>query len=252
MFEPCVRDGTLANAAPLSKPGISTHAASLSAPMSNDPDPKPDSSSSPQKGSSLPDGVPPPPPPVPNPDLVDPRKAGPTYGGTPDKKKRRKKGKQGMTHPTDLHHSKPPKSARRGCCGCLAAVSFVAVLLVAALLAAVAWYGPGRYAISEDYRVVTFNEDDAVITEAPTEATLYMGRNLLYEVEQTRVPVAFFAVEVVLNGDFWEDTSATATRVVGGPTARFAKNLEVFALEFEDQGVDLRGELRGRVTKSTQ
>jgi len=215
------------------------------------PEPSPAAEGSPASTpGGLPEGVPPPPPPKPN--IVDTKNQGPTYG-VGRQEGRKKKGKKGAvgSHPTDLLHASPPRSSRRGCCGCVVALLVVGALAVAALLAAVSWFGPGRYVAKEGYQIVNLDEAEAIVTEAPSEPTLYLGRTILYEAPQTRVPVAFFGVEVVLDGDFWEDASATATRVVGGATARFAKDLEIFAFEFEDEGIQLLGELRGSVMKNT-
>lgn len=213
--------------------------------------PGPDGSPQPAP-SGLPPGVPPPPPPKPH--ILNTGGPDPTYGGKAEGGRKRgrkaKKPNKGPSHPTDLLHAPPPRTGRRGCCGCLLATVALLALLAVALAAVVAWASPLRYATKEGYRIVNLDDTEAVVTEAPDEPTLYLGRVILYEATQTRVPVAFIGTEVVLDGDYWEDVSATATRVVGSPGARFAKDLEILALEFEDGGVELRGELSGRVMKN--
>lgn len=196
----------------------------------------------PDPGNTLPGGIPAPPPP--RPDIKDPVKAGPTYG-TDDGSKKKRKSKD-RNHPTDPYE---PLKKKRGCCGCLGGSLLVVVILFIALVGAVAYFGPGRF-ISEGYTVVNLKESETIISTAPTEPTIYLGRIVTYNAPLTNVPVAIVAQEIIVSGDFLKEVSLTGAKVTGLASARFAQNLEVIATEFYDKGIVLNGNLTGRVMKS--
>lgn len=199
----------------------------------------------PTSESGMPDGIPAPPPP--KPDVVDPSADQPTYGGSKSaKKKRKKKGR----HPSDPYE---PLKKKNGCCGCVGGIGVLILVLVVALTAIVCLVGPGRYFAIEGYKTaITFQDPITVITEAPEKATIYMGQKITYNAPLTNVPIAIFGTEVTVNGDFTENVSLTGIKVKGEATARFAKDLEVFAGEYNDEGIFLKGNLTGRVMQSLQ
>lgn len=199
--------------------------------------------SSPPPADNVPDGIPAPPPPRP-PDLKDLKHEGPTYGSESTSKKKKKE----RTHPTDPYEPLKKKKGC-GCCGCLGGSLVAVLLLLVALAAAVVYIGPGRY-VSEGYTVVNLEEPVSTIATAPEVPTLYIGRAVTYDVPVTSVPVAIFAREVLVSGDFLKEVSLSGVKVTGSPTARFAQGLEIYAAEFTDQGITLKGELTGRVMKS--
>ncbi len=204
--------------------------------MSDDPTPTP--------ANNLPDDIPAPPPPRP-PDLKDLKHEGPTYG---TEKKSSKKNKKERTHPTDPYEPLKKKKSC-GCCGCLGGSLVVVLLLLVALAAAAVYIGPGRY-VSDGYTVVNLEGPDATVDTAPEAATLYIGQAVTYKVPITNVPVAIIGREVLVSGDFLKEVSLSGVKVTGSPTARFAQDLEIYAAEFTDQGITLKGELTGRVMKS--
>ncbi len=197
--------------------------------------------------SGMPDGIPAPPPPKPN--VIDPSADQPTYGGSKSADKKEKKGRR---HPTDPYEPLKKKKGCGGCCGCLAGAGVLVVILLVALTAAVYFVGPGRYIAKEGYIPVTFEEPETTISEAPDKPTMYIGNNITYNAPTTNVAIAIFGAEVTVDGDFTEDVSLTGAKVTGTATARFAKDLEVFAAEFYDKGIFLKGNLKGRVMKSLQ
>ena len=206
----------------------------MSDPTPNEPNP------------GMPSGIPAPPPP--RPDIRDSRKAGPTYGG--DARDKKKKKKNGRTHPTDLYPPLKRRGGCRGCCGCLGGFLALALLLLAAGAVAIGWYGPGRY-VSEGYKVVNLESAEASVDTAPTEPTFYIAPGKLhYSAPVTNVPVAFVGRELTIEGDFLDATSITGLKVTVTETSRFAKNLEVIAAEFTDLGMTLKGDLTGRVIKN--
>lgn len=197
-----------------------------------------------ESNPGLPPGIPAPPPPRPN--IKDPRDAGPTYG-TDAKGKKKKKSER--SHPTDLY---PPLKKRggKGCCGCLAGLVALLLLILVAGAAVVGWYGPGRY-VSEGYTVVNLEDADATIDAAPTEPTFYIATGTLhYAAPITNVPVAFVGRELTIEGDFLGVASITGVKVTVTEKSRFAKDLEVIAAEFTDLGMTLKGQLEGRVIKN--
>ena len=88
------------------------------------------------------------------------------------------------------------------------------------------------------------------ITEAPTEATFYIGNEIVYEAPVTMVPITLFGINVTLKGDYHDQVTVTGAKVTCTSSARFAKDLEVWAAEFVDEGITLNGELRGRVIQN--
>lgn len=213
----------------------------------SDPEIPSDDSKPDEEKSTLPGGIAPPPPP--KPDIQDNAKSGPTYR-TEDsgKKKRKRRGKQEKRqHPLDAYE---PLRKRKGCAGC-GCFLLVAAGLFAALVLAVAYLGPGRFAM-EGYEVVRLEAEQAIITEAPEGPTYYLGMEIDYRVPRTEVPIAIAGTTVKLSGDFFEDVSATGSKVIGTSGARFSRNLEVYAVEFIDEGLTLKGVLRGSVMQNAQ
>ncbi len=197
---------------------------------------------------SLPDGIPAPPPPKPN--IIDPSKSGPTYAfGTTEVKKGR--GKTERTHPTDPYEPLKKRKGCGGCCGCLGGSLLLVVVLFIGVVAAVTYYGPGRF-VKDGYTVVNLANTDGRVTTAPTEPTVYIGTFINYNVGVTEVPIAIIGQEVIISGTFLKEVSLTGSKVTALANSSFAGDLEVFAAEFFDKGISLTGELKGRVMRSLQ
>lgn len=199
----------------------------------------------PANESEMPDGIPAPPPPKPN--VIDPSADQPSYGDSKASDKK-KKGR----HPSDPYEPLKKKKGCGGCCSCLAGVGALVVILLVALSATVYFIGPGRYIVKEGFEPVTFKEPTTTISEAPDTATIYIGQSITYNAPITEVPIAIFGSEVSVDGNFTENVSLTGAKVTGEATARFSGDLEVFAAEFYDKGIVLKGTLTGRVMKSLQ
>ncbi|HRQ91128.1 MAG TPA: hypothetical protein PLA50_20220, partial [Bacteroidia bacterium] len=169
-----------------------------------------------------------------------------TYG--PDPKLAKSKGRS--PHPTDSYPPLKKKKGCGGCCGCLTGIIVLVVLLLVAGVVATGYFGPGRF-VKDGYKVVNLEGDDVTVDTAPTEGTFYLATGIVrWQVPSTDVPVALLGREVIMEGDFLEDVSLTAAKVTGTDKARFAKDLEVYAAEFHDLGITLKGKLKGRVIKS--
>jgi hypothetical protein len=196
--------------------------------------------------SGIPDGIPAPPPPRP-PDIIDPRNSGASYAAKEESKKGKKKKER--THPTDPYEPLKKKNGCGGCCGCLGGSLLAVIVLFVVLTGVIAYWGPGRF-VQQGYKVVNLSEADSTITTAPSEPTFYLGQTVTYTAPTTDVPIAIAAQEIVVSGDFMKEVSLTGVKVTGLSTARFAENLEIYAMEFYDKGLTLKGELTGRVMKS--
>ncbi|MEQ1839903.1 MAG: hypothetical protein ABL994_05810 [Verrucomicrobiales bacterium] len=125
------------------------------------------------------------------------------------------------------------------------------VILFIGLVAAVAYYGPGRF-VKEGYAVVNLGTTESRVTTAPTEPTVYIGTIITYSAGVTDVPIAIIGQEVIIGGTFLKDVSVTGAKVTALANSSFAGNLEVFAADFYDKGITLTGELKGRVMRSLQ
>lgn len=200
-------------------------------------------------GETTPPGIPQPPPIIPKPDIRDFREVGPTYGAetSKDSKKRKKE----RTHPTDPYAPLPRRRGCSGCGGCLGSLAILVILLVALLVGACIWMGPARF-VSRGYAVVNLSgEESAEITAAPDKPTVFLtSGSLRYHVPVTRVPVAIYARGLHVEGDFHDEASLNAVKITATPRARFAKDLEVNAAEFTDEGLTLKGVLTGRVIRN--
>ena len=203
----------------------------------------------------MPEGIAP--PPMPKPDLHDIVKESPTYGGQNSSSKKGKAGKKAKkrsSHPLDTVATpdKLPtdKSGGKACCGCILGGLLLIVVLSVILLWAVSNIGPGR-PLKENYEVVNHTDKETVtITEAPDAATYYVGNRIVYEAPVTKAPVSFFGKTVHLNGDYYENVMVTGAKVTCTASARFAKDLEIWAGKFIDEGITLKGELKGRVMQN--
>ena len=201
-----------------------------------------DSSKSPEapKTDELPEGIKAPPPP--DPDLLDQTTLGPTYALDADGKRTKK----GRSHPTDPYEPIKKRSGCGGFCGCLTGIGIIVTAVFITLIVVVSCFGPGKYAFA-GYKMVVLDEAEATITEAPTEATWFIGNKITYSVPETRFPVAISAAEVTIGGQFYQAVSLSAKKVNGKPTAYFNRDLEVYANIFNDEGITLKGNLTGRV-----
>ncbi len=196
-----------------------------------------------------PGGPPKPPAIIPKPDIKDFRAAGPTYGA--ETSKASKKRKRERTHPTDPYAPLPKRRGCFGCGGCLGSVAILFILFVAALVGTYFWMGPGRF-VSRGYTVVNLSgQESAEITAAPDKPTVFLAPgSLRYQVPVTQVPVAIYARELHVEGDFHDEASLNAVKIKATARARFAKDLEINAVEFTDEGLTLKGILNGRVIRN--
>ena len=192
--------------------------------------------------------VPPPPPIMPKPDIIDPRSQGPTYGGDEKKSKRSRKDKK-RSHPLDPYEPLKKRKGCSGCCGCVGGLLGLILLLIIALAAVVGWFGPGRY-VFDGYEVVSFKEAQTNISTAPDKPTYYIGQSIEYTAPSTEVPIAILGTEISFSGNFSKDLSVSGAKVYARPGTTGEGDLEVYAAEFYDEGIELKGTLKGSVMKN--
>ncbi|MEM9281457.1 MAG: hypothetical protein AAGA96_06500 [Verrucomicrobiota bacterium] len=193
---------------------------------------------------ALPQGVPA--PPLPDPDLVDPETLGPTYAVDNEGRAI----KRGRSHPTDPYSPLKKQTGCKSCFGCLAAMAALLILSLMAILTVLGVHGPLR-PILDGHKYVRLSDSNSIISEAPEIPTYFVGETIHYTAPLTSVPVAFAGEEITLSGDFHEEVTATAERVTGKSTARFAKDLVLFTPYFVNEGILLKGERKGRVMKTS-
>ena len=194
----------------------------------------------PNAGSEgIPEGVPDPPAILPTPDK---------FGTDHPEEKKQKKGKKrknknrGRKHPTDQYE--PLNNNRKGCKGCCGCFAMLGVITLLAIGGLAYWLvGPVI-----GYERVTFSEATSTISEAPEKPTVYIGKNITYAAPPTEVEIAIIASnEVTVSGDFLENVKIISRNVTAQKGARFAKDLDVKAAKFVDEGIILKGELTGAI-----
>jgi len=191
--------------------------------------------------SSLPGDIPVPQAPVP--DITVPAINQPTYRNPAD-------SASNYRHPLDPHPPLKKKRGCGGCCGCFGALTLISILSIIGLAVAVGYFGPGRY-LSQGYTVVNLTgQAEATIVEAPTTPTFYFGNIVHYEAPLTTVGVAIAAQEVTIRGAFQDQVALMGAKVTGQSGAQFAKDLEIYAAEFTDEGVTVAGSVKGKVIRS--
>jgi len=87
------------------------------------------------------------------------------------------------------------------------------------------------------------------ITEIPAEPTYYIGEHIRFHFQtDCRTPIAAIASRrIEVAGDFLEPASFFAPTVILTSAARFAEDIEIQAVEFEDRGATLKGERTGYI-----
>ncbi len=203
----------------------------------------------------MPEGIPA--PPLPKPDSFDLKDL--DEGSSEVYSKKAGKGKKieakERSHPTDVYNKSVNASkgggAGKKACGCLGCLGVVA-LAICALIGGLFYYCAGDL-MTRGYKVVQLPTGEQTLNVSPTEPTFYigtMGTKVTYDVANTESPIAILAAEIVVSGDFLENASFRAIKVIGKDNARFAKDLNIIAAEFSDEGVSIRGDLTGRVIQN--
>ena len=106
--------------------------------------------------------------------------------------------------------------------------------------------------MAEGYTVVNLEAIGSTVSTAPVVPTLYIGQTVTYNAPVTSVPIAIVGQEITVSGEFLKEVSLTGVKVTGFATARFEEGLEVYAAEFYDQGITLKGNLTGQVMKNPE
>jgi len=202
----------------------------------------------------MPEGIPA--PPLPKPDSFDLKDLNEGSSQTYSKKigKGKKEGKKERSHPPDLYNKSREANSGGGkgkACGCLGCLGVI-FLLICAAVGGLFYYCAGDL-MSQGYKVVRLSPGEQTLNVSPTEPTFYVGTmetKVSYNVANTEAPIAILAGEITVSGDFLEEASFRAVKVTGKENARFAKELNIIAAEFKDEGVTIRGNLTGRVIQN--
>lgn len=175
--------------------------------------------------------------------LPPPDKFDTSRGSAASKKKKRKKKKMSRNHPTDSYkdHRKPAS----GCCSAIGCFGFFALILVLAVAGGVGWF---FLPFKSGYTFLRIDEPEIVITDAPDEATVFVApqSTVRYEAPTTTVPLGIVAKEVELSGSFLEDVTIRASQVTCRSEGTYSKNLDVYAVEFVNEGITVEGEMKGK------
>ncbi len=138
------------------------------------------------------------------------------------------------------------KKSKKGCTACCGCFALFSVIVLAAIGGFAYWLaGP-----VVRFEQVTFDDAETTITEAPEKATWYIGKKINYAAPPTEVQIAIFAEEIHITGDFLENVYLLGGKVFADENARFAKDLDVKAGEFTDGGIELKGNLTGKVVEN--
>jgi len=182
---------------------------------------------------------------LPPPDPFDTRNS--KEGKTTFSKKSKEDKKKKSRHPTDKYQDVRREKKGTGCCASLGCFVVLVFLLVAGSVAYVGYVMAGDL---KGYTVVQLRGEEETISEAPSEATLYIGpKRVVYNAPQTSVPVAIFAPEIQVLGEFHESLHLRGAKVTCQQGAICQKNLDVYALEFIDEGIQVNGEKKGKTLK---
>jgi hypothetical protein len=157
------------------------------------------------------------------------------------------KDKKKSRHPTDRYEDVRREKKGGGCCASLGCLALLLILLV------VGGVGYAGYVMAGDlkgYAVVQLRGREETVSESPTEPTIYIGQGrVIYNVPQTSAPVAIFAPEIEVSGEFQESLHLRGGKVTCQAGAICQKNLDVYAVEFVDEGIEVKGEKKGKTIK---
>lgn len=196
------------------------------------------------KEYEMPEGIPA--PPLPKPDSFDLKNL---QEGTSEAYSK-KAGKKEKPHPTDIYNASRNMKHKKGgkACGCLGCFGLIILLLIAAV-AGGAYYMAGDL-ISQGYKTVQLSGANETISTSPDEPTLYIGQTVTYDAPVTDVEIAILANEITFSGDFLEKASFRGAKVTGKADARTAKELNIIAVEFIDEGITANEGVTGRVMQN--
>jgi len=183
--------------------------------------------------------VPPVPPPVnlPKPDGLNVPKLhveGDSEGKGKPKQGRRE---EEATHPSEMFNRskvREEKEARKGGCGCLSTFFMGLVLLGIAVGGTVYW----TLRPFEDRGFARVNQA-SVVTEAPTENTIYLGWAVNYEAPVTATELCIVAGKAELGGEFSGKVYFRGGVLLLKKGAKFPAGLDVQAGQLLDEGAEL-------------
>lgn len=149
----------------------------------------------------------------------------------------------GGTNTPVMRSKKEKKSSKsKTGCGCLVVLGSL-ILIPVAILTIVSIISIKQF---ENAGYVQQRSGIIKIVDAPEEKTLYIAGSI--DDGETAIPVeiAYTAMAVELSGTYQEDVYIRAIHVHCAPGSVFEKDLEIFAVNFDNEGTII-GELKGRI-----
>lgn len=193
-----------------------------------------------EKESDLPKGVKPPPEiTLPKPDGFEKSNQQEQVNAAKAKREREDRKKKKRRHPKDPYKK---MNNKKGCgcagCGCLT------ILIIFMIPIAFGVWAIQPFAKFEQ---VTSSESILNVEEAATDPTMYIGEQIIYSAPETSTETAFLGAQVTLSGFFSEKVSIRAHKVTLTEDSIFLKDLDIYALEFENNSQQIEGELTGKI-----
>ena len=187
----------------------------------------------------------PPPITLPPPDPFDTRKSREGSNSFERKSKRKKKKRKGRNHPTDVYKDVRRESRGSGCC---AGLALFGLAVVAALGGLLYWLG---HPFLQGFELVWSPDSEVTITEAPEEGTLYLAplATVKFDADLTSVPLGIVAKHVEVSGDFGDNVYMRGITVSAANGTRFAGDLNIYAIQFRNDGVVVHGSMSGQTLR---
>ncbi|MDF1816224.1 MAG: hypothetical protein P1V20_28750 [Verrucomicrobiales bacterium] len=179
---------------------------------------------------------------LPEPDPFDTTKS--NEGKNSFLKKKKKQDKKKGRHPLDRYQDVRKAKKGMGCCGGIGCFALIVVLLV---VGAAGYGGYLLFGDFKDYTIVQLEGAEETISTAPGEPTFYFGKGkVVYNAPQSSVPIGVFGSEVEVSGEFFDNLSIRSPRVTLRSGTHVHKNLNIFAVEYIDEGAVVDGKKSGK------
>lgn len=181
---------------------------------------------------------------LPDPDPFDTSKSNEGSNSIQKRKKKQQKKKKKGRHPLDQYQDVRREKKGFGCCGGIGCLALVLILIV---LGAGVYGSYYLFGDLKDYKIVQLEGVEETISDAPTEPTLFVGKGtVIYNVPITTVPLAVAGNVVEVSGEFEDKLSLRGAKVTCRVGTHCKGDLNVFAVEFIDEGAVVDGAKSGK------
>ncbi|MDF1753561.1 MAG: hypothetical protein P1U89_12355 [Verrucomicrobiales bacterium] len=179
---------------------------------------------------------------LPEPDPFD------TSGAKDSRKqgKKAKKQKKGR-HPLDQYKDVRKERKDWGCCGGLGCFALLILLIVVGGVGYCGYILAGDF--KEGYEIVQLKGAEEIISTAPTTPTVYINSQgkIIYDAPATSVALGLVGQEVEVNGSFADNLLIRGVKVTCNNGTHVQSDLNIYAVEYQDNGVRVDGEKKGKV-----